>query len=61
MMTDRFFLYPTEKASREHSYYLLKSGKFVFRYVMERGVSRNFLRNMSDPIEASPGSGLSGK
>ncbi|RXG55568.1 Venom carboxylesterase-6 [Armadillidium vulgare] len=47
MITDRFFLYPTEMASQEHSFYLRKYKQFVYRYILTYCGKKSFLDIMN--------------
>lgn len=43
MMTDRFFVYPTEKAMNDHCSALKGQSTFCYRYVLEYCGRKSFL------------------
>ncbi|XP_045137548.1 juvenile hormone esterase-like [Portunus trituberculatus] len=53
MMTDRFFLYPTDQAAKDHSYYL--RGRYCYRYEMAYTGRKSFLHilHQDSPREAT--------
>ncbi|MCL4119514.1 UNVERIFIED_CONTAM: hypothetical protein GTU68_028019 [Idotea baltica] len=55
MMTDRFFLYPTERASQDHSEYLQKSKQYIYRYILTFKGQKNFvdLLHRVNPADAA--------